>query len=376
MIHATTIHGSVIHTNMIRALLALSLLAPMSSAQVLSLQATQHLQAGADAERQRDFETAIAEFRKVTELEPAAPTGFVRMGNAYMENHQYGKAIPALKKALEQNPDLPIAHQLLGYALLTQGYTAEAIPHLEKVGEAGALGIAQIQTGQASDAVSNLQAALVKTPNDPDLLFYLSQASEMLSQQSLDALTAADPNSSRAHQVRAHSYYVSHQFPEAEKEYQQALTLRPDVPGLHLELGEVYGASSQWAKAEEQFLAETRLQPGNAEAAYRLGDSRLQEGKAEEAFKELERADLLRPDMSDTLYSLGKAAVLAGDAAAAQRALTRVIALEKESSLAAQAHYALAGLYRKQGKSQEAEREMQQFHRLQDRNSQQQAPPL
>lgn len=361
---------------MIQALLALFLLAQMSSAAPEpSPQAEQHLQAGTDAERQRDFETAIAEFRKVTELEPATPTGFVRLGNAYMENHQYGEAVPALKKALEQNPNLPIAHQLLGYALLAQGYAAEAIPHLEKVGEVGALGIAQIQTGQASDAVSNLQAALVKTPNDPDLLFYLSQASEMLSQQSLDALTADDPNSSRTHQIRAHSYYVSHQFPEAEKEYEQALTLRPDVPGLHLELGEVYAASSQWAKAEEQFLAETRLQPGNAEAAFRLGDARLQEGKAEEALKELERADLLRPDMSDTLYSLGKAAVLAGDAATAQRALIRVIALEKESSLAAQAHYALAGLYRKQGKGQEAEREMQQFHRLQDHNSQQPAPP-
>jgi tetratricopeptide (TPR) repeat protein len=340
----------------------------------LSPHAMQHLQAAAEAERRQNFETAIAEFRKVTELEPADPTGFVRLGNAYMENRQYGEAVPALKKALELNPSLRKADQLLGYALLTQGYAAEAIPHLEKVEEVGALGIAQIQTGRASDAVSNLQAALAKTPNDLDLLFYLSQASAMLAQQSLEVLTAADPNSSRTHQVRAHSYYLSHQFPEAEKEYEQALALRPDVPGLHLELGEVYAASSQWVKADEQFLAETRLQPGNAEAAYRLGDARLQEGKAAGALKELERSDLLRPDMSETLYSLGKAAVLAGDAAAAQRALTRVIALEKESPLAAQAHYTLARLYRQQGKAEEAEREMQQFHRLQDHDSQQQAP--
>jgi tetratricopeptide (TPR) repeat protein len=336
--------------------------------------AMQHLQAAAEAERRQNFETAIAEFRKVTELEPADPIGFVRLGNAYMENRQYGEAVPALKKALELNPSLRKADQLLGYALLTQGYAAEAIPHLEKVDEVGALGIAQIQTGRASDAVSNLQAALAKTPNDLDLLFYLSQASAMLAQQSLEVLTAADPNSSRSHQVRAHSYYLSHQFPEAEKEYEQALALRPDVPGLHLELGEVYAASSQWAKADEQFLAETKLQPGNAEAAYRLGDARLQEGKTAGALKELERSDLLRPDMSETLYSLGKAAVLAGDAAAAQRALTRVIALEKESPLAAQAHYTLARLYRQQGKAEEAEHEMQQFHRLQDHDSQQQAP--
>ncbi len=361
---------------MIHVLLAVFLLAQMSTATpALSDQAIEHLQTGAEAERHQDFETAIAQFRKVTELEPKAAIGFVRLGNAYMENRQYGQAIPLLKKALEQDPESPAAHKLLGYALLAQGYAAEAIPHLEKVGEVGALGIAQIQTNQASDAVSSLQAALVKTPNDPDLLFYLSEASELLSQQSLDAMTAADPNSSRTHQVRAHSYYVAHQFQEAEKEYLQALTLRPDVPGVHLELGEVYAADSQWTKAEEQFRAETTLQPGNAEAAYRLGDAWLQQGKAAEACKELERANLLRPDMSDTLYSLGKAAVLAGDTETGERALLRVIALEKESPLAAQAHYALAGLYRKQGAGQEAERELEQFHRLQSRNGQQQSAP-
>jgi tetratricopeptide (TPR) repeat protein len=364
----------MIPTILIRMMMIFLLAQASPGALDLSPHAMQHLQAAAEAERRQNFETAIAEFRKVTELEPADPSGFVRLGNAYMENRQYGEAVPALKKALELNPSLRKANQLLGYALLAQGYAAEAIPHLEKVEEVGALGIAQIQTGQASDAVSNLQTALAKTPNDLDLLFYLSQASAMLAQQSLEGLTAADPNSSRSHQVRAHSYYLSHQFPEAEKEYEQALALRPDVPGLHLELGEVYAASSQWAKADEQFLAETRLQPGNAEAAYRLGDARLQEGKAAGALKELERSDLLRPDMSETLYSLGKAAVVAGDAAAAQRALTRVIALEKESLLAAQAHYTLARLYRQQGKAEEAEREMQQFHRLQDHDSQQHAP--
>jgi tetratricopeptide (TPR) repeat protein len=349
---------------MMHALLALFLFAQTSSAvPTLSPQAMEHMQAGADAEKQRDFATAIPEFRKVTELAPTDPAGFVRLGNAYMENHQYGEAIAPLKKALEQNPDMPIADQLLGYALLAQGYDTEAIPYLEKVHELRALGIAEIQTGRAAKAVSNLQAALAKTPNDPDLLFYLSQASEMLAQQSLDALTAADPNSSRAHQVRAHSYYVARQFPEAEKEYQQALTLRPDVPGVHLELGEVYAASSQWPKAEENFVAETKLQPGNAEAAYRLGDAWLQEGKVQEAAKELHRADTLRPDMSDTLYALGKTAALTGDAATAERCWKRVITLEKEGPLAAQAHYALAGLYRKQGKVEKAEREMKEFHR-------------
>lgn len=334
----------------------------------ISPEATQHLQAGIEAEKQRNFGAAIGEFRRVTELEPADPVGFVRLANAYMENHQYGEAVPPLKKVLENNSELPVAHQLLGYALLAQGNSAEAIPHLEKVHELGALGIAQLQTGRASDAMTNLQAALAKTPNDPDLLYYVSQAGEMLSQQSLDALLSADPNSARAHQAKAHTLFLMHQFPQAENEYQQALALRPDIPGLHLELGQVYMTDSQLPKAEEQFLAETKLQPASGEAAFRLGDIWLQQGKVQDALKMLKQADALRPDISDTLYALGKAAALAGEASNAERALSRVIVLEKDSPLAGQAHYSLAGIYRKQGKSAEAEHEMQEFHRLQSSN--------
>src|ERR1700693_903610 len=54
------------------------------------------------------------------------------------------------------------------------------------------------------------------------------------------------------------------------------------------------------------------------------------------------------------------------DAAAADKAWTRLLAIEKQSSLAAQTHFALAGLYRKQGKTAEAERETQEFQKLQN----------
>jgi cytochrome c-type biogenesis protein CcmH/NrfG len=63
----------------------------------------------------------------------------------------------------------------------------------------------------------------------------------------------------------------------------------------------VYAGSSQWTEAEEQFRAQSQMQPGNAEAAYRLGSALLQQGKAREARIELQRADKLQPDMPETL---------------------------------------------------------------------------
>jgi tetratricopeptide (TPR) repeat protein len=331
----------------------------------LSPEAAQHMQAGIAADKQRQFDVAISEFRKVTELDPAFADGFIGLGQAYMEKHDFSSAGAPLKHALEIDPDSVPAHQLLGYTLLAQGYAAEAIPHLGRAQDKTALGIAQIQTGQLAEAVANLQAALTARPNDPDILYYLGRASGLLSKQSIDTLLAAYPDSPRAHQAMGENYFVLREMPEAEKEYREALHLRPDVPEVHLELGEVYAGAFQWPKAEEEFRAQAKLQPGNAEAAYRLGAALLEQGKVNEARTELVRADKLMPDMPETLYSLGKAASIEGDTAVAEKEWTKLLSIEKDSSLAAQAHFGLASLYRKQGKTAAAQHEMQEFQKLQ-----------
>jgi tetratricopeptide (TPR) repeat protein len=348
----------------------LSLLSLWLAWQTASPQAAEHMQAGIAADKERKFDVAVTEFRKVTELDPAFADGFISLGQAYMENGDYGSAIPPLKHALEINSDSIPAHQLLGYALLSQGYAGEAIPHLQRAPDKTALGIAQIQAGQLPEAVTNLQASLAARPNDPDLLYYLGRASGLLAKQSVDTLLAAYPDSARAHQAMAENYFVLRRMQDAEKEYQEALRLRPALPEAHLALGEVYAGAFQWPKAEEEFRIQAKLQPGNAEAAYRLGDALLEQGKAHEARAELLRADRLLPDMPETLYSLGKAASLEGDAPAAEKAWTKLLSIEKQSALAAQAHFGLAGIYRKQGKTAEATREMQEFEKLQNSSAQ------
>jgi tetratricopeptide (TPR) repeat protein len=344
----------------IRTVLVLAMLWQAGSPDAL-----QHLQAGMNADKQRHFDVAIAEFRKATEIDPGLVAAFVNLGQAYMENHEYGSAITSLKQAVKLSPDLIAAHRLLGYALLSQGYAAEAIPHLARAQDATALGIAEIQTGNLKEAVENLQIALSKQPGDPDLLYYLGRASGLLSKQSVDTLLAAYPDSARAHEAMGENYYVLRQMPQAEKEFLAALQLRPDSPEVHLELGQVYAGSSQWEKAEEQFRAQTKLQPGNAEAFYRLGDSLLQQGKAHEARTALQQSDRLLPDMPETLYAIGKAAALDGDPIVAEKFWKQLLTIEKDTALAGQTHFALAGIYRKQGKSAEALKETQEFQRLQ-----------
>jgi tetratricopeptide (TPR) repeat protein len=332
-------------------------------------QVEEHMQAGIAAEKAKKFEVAITEFTEVTQLDDKFVDAFIGLGHSYMEKGEYGAAIAPLKHALELSPDSLPAHQLLGYSLLSQGYASEAIPHLQLLPDKTTLGIAQIQTGQLPEAVANLQTALAAHPSDPDIIYYLGRASGLLAKQSIDTLLTAYPDSARAHQAMAENYFVLRRMPDAEKEYQQALHLRPGLPEAHLALGEVYAGAFQWPKAEEQFRIQAKLQPGNAEAAYRLGQALLEQGKVHEGRAELVRADRLMPDMPETLYSLGKAASLEGDSAAAEKAWTKLLSIEKQSSLAAQAHFGLAGIYRKQGKTAEAKREMQAFESLQNTTS-------
>jgi tetratricopeptide (TPR) repeat protein len=350
---------------MMQCLLAVCLLLQAQAAvPTVPPQAQAFLQNGIDAEKRHDFDGAIAAFRKAADVAPSSSIVFYRLGGAYMQKGDYAAAIPPLKHAAEMNPDsLPI-HQMLGFALLAAGYAADAIPQLEIAHEYGALGIAQLQNGQPTEAVANLQAALAKTPGDPDLLYYLSRAAALLSSQSLDKLLSTFSDSARGHQAKGQTYFGMKLYPEAVKEYQHALALRPDLPGLHLELGQVYAANSEWARAEEQFRLEAKLQPGNAEAAYRLGEALLQQGKMKESADELRRSDSLHPDMPETLYSLGRA-LTSSEPTAAQQAFESVIALEKETPLAAQAYLALAGIHRKQGKTELAAHEMEEFRRIQ-----------
>jgi len=350
---------------MIHVLLFASLLLQAQSVEsAVPPEAATLLQSGVDAENRNDLDQAITAFRKAADLAPSTGLVFFRLGDAYMKKRDYAEAIPPLKRAAELNPDSLPVHQLLGYALLAEGYASDAIPHLEMVREYGALGIAQLQAGQPAEAVANLQTALAKSPEDPDLLYYLSRAGTLLSSQSLDKLLSAFPATARGHQALGQNYYVVKMFPQAAKEYEQALALRPDLPGLRLELGQVYAASSDWEQAAEQFREETKLQPGNAEAAYRLGDALLQQGKMKEAAEELRRSNLLRPDMPETLYSLGRAEAVS-DPTAAEHALGRVIELEKQTFLAGQAYLALAGIHRKQDKTEQAAHEMQEYRRIQ-----------
>ena len=331
--------------------------------QALTPEVIERTQAGVEAQKQGHLDQAIAEFRKVVELQPTGASGYASLGGAYFQQGNYELAIPALEQAVKLSPELLGAHQMLGVSLLVRGDAAGALPHLEKTHVPDLLGLAYLETGKLGNAIAALQAALAQRPNDPDLLYYFGRATALASKRAFDQIVEKDAASARAHEVAGDRYFEQGQVREAGKEYFEVVRLAPRTPGAHIALGQTLAAVGNWSAAITEFKAETHLRPDNAEAFFRLGSALLQQNQNQEALTALTRADTLGPDTPAVLLALGQAAQSAGDSARAEKSWTRLLEVQKQGDLAAQAHSHLEALYRKSGKTDDADREKKEYEK-------------
>jgi protein O-GlcNAc transferase len=326
-----------------------------------------HIESGLRAKSAGDLDTAVQEFTRVAELAPGLAAAHVNLGAVYLEKKDYANAARSLHRALELDPALPGAHAMLGAALLAQGYAQDAIPHLEKGQADDLLGVALLEADRARDAVDHLEAALGKRPGDPDLLYYLAQAHDRLAKRVFEQLQQSSPDSPRAHQALGEALAASGKIAEGEQHFRAALAARADLRDVHYALGELYLESSDYGKAEPEFRAEARLSPGSAAAAYKLGLVLANLGRTAEAIVELRRAEALLPGVPETLVELGKALNASGDAASAEPLLQTALSKVQAGDLAASVHFQLANVYRKLGRTADADREMKAFQQLRAR---------
>src|SRR5215469_5967884 len=184
-----------------------------------------HAQAGVAAQQQGKVDVAIAEFRKVIELQPESVSGHANLGQAYFQKGDYTAAIPELEHALRLSPNMMGAHQTLGVALLVEGNPEAALPHLEKTRTPELLGLAYLETGRLGNAVMALKAALDRQPDDPDLLYYFGTATAAASKQTARRIALLKPDSAREVAAAAND---SDQPATDIVELQKAVASRPD----------------------------------------------------------------------------------------------------------------------------------------------------
>jgi tetratricopeptide (TPR) repeat protein len=328
-------------------------------------QATEALRAGHLNEAAAGFSSVIAASANFAEAH-------LNLGLVREEQGKNQEAISSFVKALALKPRLRGANLFLGIAEYRLNELDKALAALRKEtsyysADAGAwmwLGVVQLAKGQPEDAGAALDKAAKLDPANVDILYHRGRAHLLISKSSYEQMFKSDPTSWRVHQVLAQADAESDRHTDAIAEYQAAIKLVPQQPGLHEELGTEYRNAGQIEAADAEYRAELDLDSNNSTARYKLGSLQLERGRPEEAKTLIEAALQQNPAIPDAHYYLGRAQMQLGNDEAAVASFKHVLPAEGNPEIAQQAYYQLAIVYRRMHRTDDAKAALAQFETL------------
>jgi tetratricopeptide (TPR) repeat protein len=153
------------------------------------------------------------------------------------------------------------------------------------------------------------------------------------------------------------------QLDEAIACYRVAVALRPQSPGVHLNLGSALEAKGRPDQAIVAFHEAKRLDQGYAEAFLALGTALYRKGQLNQAVAEYRAALRIRPDFPQVHNNLGLVLKAKGDMAGAIQEFQEALRLRKELP---EAHNNLGNIWKGQGDVAGAIQEFQEALRLKD----------
>ena len=153
-------------------------------------------------------------------------------------------------------------------------------------------------------------------------------------------------------------------YAEALTELESAARSTPLVgqDPLHEMVALLYANQADFARAVTALRQQVAVNPGNADAHRRLGDSYVRLGRADEALTEFTAALLVDPRNVLSLVGMAQLHLSAGTHVEAARVARAAIALDPSQ---AQAHYVLGTALTRLGQSEEAQRAIEDYRRLQ-----------
>lgn len=194
---------------------------------------------------------AIALLEQLTATDPM-PTAFAKLGEIYLQTHEYQKAVPAFRKAVEIEPDFTSAQMNLGTALL--------------------------QTHDFDGAATVFEELLAKQPRllDAHVLLEITYARSNRSADEIkecERVLAFLPDHYGSNLMLGRFLAQSGDLQGALPKLQKAAAVRPDTPVPHMFLADVYAKLGRQADADQERGEAQRLganSPG-------LGNSPMQE---------------------------------------------------------------------------------------------------
>jgi len=335
----------------------------------------------------------------------------LQKANSYLRENQPKLAIPELQAAVAIDPDNADAQGNLGVLLFFQGKMSESIPHLRVAFERqhdlvkiqGLLGLAEIhaldleqgrkdlaaafpligdqrfkvqvglelaglytQSGDLNEAELVLTQLRKDAPDNPEVLYASYRTYTDLAGESMLTLSLRAPDSAQMHQLMAHEETRLGKTNEAIAQYRKAIALDPHLPGVHFELAELLHTSQDETvkkESEQEYRAALGENAQDEKSICRLGEIDAQKGNLQKSFEEFSNAVRLQPADADAKLGLAKTLIQMDQV---DKALTLLEQAVRDEPTNAIAHYRLGTLYRKNGRMEDAKREIEIYKQLKD----------
>ncbi len=332
----------------------------------------QELYAQAKAAQKRgDNATAIEKYRAMIKLAPHLAAAYNNLGMLYFDGHDYARAVEVLQHGMELNPNMPSAAAMLGMSYFQLGKNDKAQPLLEAALRANpkddqvemVLVHILINERKLPEASSRLNDYLARNPKNQEAWYLLGKTYLQMSEDALKKINEIDPDSVVAHEIAGEIDESMHNYDLALVEYKKAIDKAPQMPGTHMHMGDAFWHMGKWQSAQTEYRAELTNDPNNCIARWKLADAILEANdSSDEALSELNRVVERCPALMQARVDRARALVRLGKH---DEALPDLLMAEKESPNEPTIHFLLAAVYRAQGKSAEAQTEMQTYGRLQ-----------
>jgi Tfp pilus assembly protein PilF len=335
-----------------------------------------HYQLAQEALAGGQYDTAAAEFSAILRIDPNRAEIHANLGTIYYAQRRYTEASAAFRKALRLRPSLKGAEAFLGMSEARQGRTEQALPLLEKGFrnplndqwklESGLLLVDAYQRRGESTKLQEVVAVLERDfPQNAEVLYLAYRIHSSLGARAVAALVKVAPDSARLRQITAELLEAEGDFSGAVVQYRKALEIEPKLPGARRALGVALMNSANdepnRREAQRQFEQELSLNPADALSEYQLGELMWIGNQPADALKRFLRAIELQPNFPDALIAAGKVLISTQKPDQAIPPLEKAVSLDPSNEVA---RYRLAQAYQKMGDKVRAEQELAEFRRL------------
>ena len=318
-------------------------------------------------------------------LTPAIADSYNNLGVIAAGNKNFVAAVEYFKRAREWLPSLETLDRNLGmasfYANQFEGATEALTPHLRNHPEDTRARIALVLSFFGLQKYADVREAIEPIRSQVDTEPGLSYAYAVSLVKTgdyaqgierLKVLETADPNAADIPLLLGETFAEQSDWAAALIEYRKAMVLNPKDGRTHYLAGVALIRQGSPADAVQELRTALQLDPSNASSKYHLAFALIQLEKKDEALDLLKDALRQDPNYADAYYQLGKLQLERGET---KGAISSLEAGTKSNPDSDYIHYQLALAYRRDSRTEDAEREMKVYQQLKNlhrgRNAQQ-----